>query len=56
MTNTKNWTTESIKYEIDRSEVKKMYDKEVSLSSVWSNYTFDEYVEQIKRVYTVIEK
>lgn len=51
----KNWTSESIKHEIDRSEVKKMYEKEVEVLSVWSNYTFDEYLEQIKRVYTVID-
>lgn len=40
---------------IDKEEVRRIYDKEVDLGGVWSNYTFEEFLKQIETAYTVTE-
>lgn len=38
---------------INLSTLRGYYDKECELGSAWSNYSFEEYVEQVKRVIDV---
>lgn len=40
---------------LDRSEAGRIYKHEVELGGVWAKYSFEEFLDQLKKVYTITE-